>query len=298
MGFRILVDGCSGNSDGYEGMDDNNDTDNNNVVVGVHTSCRWDLTAKIDVVVVVHEVRGTPLTLERIETDVAELPHRPYLHPDAIGGGTCPPQGTSRARMKIVVYLCDDDASIEPDALARIVDVPPREGVVRRHLFGGAAAGRCDDGGVVVALLRIRSPVLGPGVLSRTEVLRRQADGSAGTSPGSAPDPGVPPVRQHLLPRLLGVPLRHESLDEPDIVLGHARRLRDHCRDPVALVRSSGQQPQYQRTRFDVHSDGERLKNEIVTSGSLHRPAYFGVRLFRNVQKQSIVLAQAERYIL
>jgi hypothetical protein len=110
-GFKIVVDEHTLSYNDYCVPSD--------TVIGVHSSCRWSMLAKIDVIVVVHEVPD--LTLHRIETDLANLGNQPYLD-DVVEAG-CPPQGVSRARLTILSYLVTSN-HIDEDAMNRILRAP------------------------------------------------------------------------------------------------------------------------------------------------------------------------------
>lgn len=109
-GFKIVVDEHTLSYNDYCVPSD--------TVIGVHSSCRWSMLAKIDVIVVVHEVPD--LTLHRIETDLENLGNHPYL--DDVEAG-CPPQGVSRARLTILSYLVTSN-HIDEDAMNRILRAP------------------------------------------------------------------------------------------------------------------------------------------------------------------------------
>jgi hypothetical protein len=107
-GFKILV------HDTHESL-----------LVGLHSTCRWEISSKVDVVVVMHQLPpGQDLTLDRLNGDLAELPNAHFL--EDVGADGCPPQGLSRAQMIMVAYLVPD-GSIEPGALLRILAEPKKE---------------------------------------------------------------------------------------------------------------------------------------------------------------------------
>jgi hypothetical protein len=95
--------------------------DNDDTLVCLKTDCRWTHMAKIDVLVVVNDIRATgegTLELDRILADVANF-GRDY---DAKMDVGCPPHGASRGRMIIVAYLCKE---VESAAAHHIQEVAP-----------------------------------------------------------------------------------------------------------------------------------------------------------------------------
>jgi hypothetical protein len=78
---------------------------NDHLLVGVLSECRWEMTAKMDVVVFVHQLLG-PLTLDRLLADLLELPSLVEQR-IIVAGTTCPPFGAARARQVMVIYYAE-----------------------------------------------------------------------------------------------------------------------------------------------------------------------------------------------
>jgi hypothetical protein len=74
------------------------------LLVGVSSKCRWELTAKVDVMVFVQEVRGV-LTRERFLEDLQLLPS--WVKQLNVGGGDCPPLGFAHGRFVMLVYYAE-----------------------------------------------------------------------------------------------------------------------------------------------------------------------------------------------
>ena len=154
QGFKIVVDEYSPSVDVPS-----------DVVVGILSSCRWDMLAKVDVVVVVHQV--TDLTLRRIETDLADLPNQPYLD-DSIAAGSCPPQGVSRVKMTILFT----SPAVALIRMRWIEFCKLQDRKVCRRLFG---CPRCQRGVVLPGNVHT---ILGQSLLSGAPLLGRPHDGS------------------------------------------------------------------------------------------------------------------------
>lgn len=108
------------------------------LLVGVQSRWRWDLMARVDVMVFVHQVNdGDALTLERLEADLEELPSRVQDH--FVGG--FPPHGFSRATMILAVYLTDQHI-IDPAVLTRLTAHPKKEWCTTTFLAAQDGQGR------------------------------------------------------------------------------------------------------------------------------------------------------------
>ena len=95
--------------------------DNDKTLVCLKTDCRWIFCAKLDVLVVVNDIRATgegTLDLARILADVTNVTHD-Y---DAKMDVGCPPHGFGHGRMIIVAYLCNE---VEAPAAHHIQEVAP-----------------------------------------------------------------------------------------------------------------------------------------------------------------------------
>jgi hypothetical protein len=96
-----------------------NESTNTKLLVGVLSECRWSLTAKIDVMVFVHQVDGV-LTAARLAADRLALPD--LINDHFVGG--CPPFGFARAVQVMVIYYAE---TIDPVATTMIRQWPRAE---------------------------------------------------------------------------------------------------------------------------------------------------------------------------
>lgn len=129
LGFDIVFDEETPSSDMLPSSTD--------VVVGVNSSCRSDMMAKMDVVLFVHHIKEGNLTLARVEQDFQGVTDKPYL--DDVWKG-CPPQGASRGRMIVLTYLVDN--RIDSDAMSRILAAPNKEWCQTRFLAAQDGTGK------------------------------------------------------------------------------------------------------------------------------------------------------------
>ena len=108
------------------------------LLVGVQSRWRWDLLAKVDVMVFVHQVNdGDYLTLDRLEADLEEVPSRVQDH----FAEEFPPHGFSRGIMILVVYLTDQH-NIDPAVVTRLVAKPKEEWCTTTFLAAQDGQGR------------------------------------------------------------------------------------------------------------------------------------------------------------
>ena len=108
------------------------------LLVGVQSRWRWDLLAKVDVMVFVHQVNdGDYLTLDRLEADLEEVPSRVQDH----FVEEFPPHGFSRGAMILVVYLTDQH-NIDPAVVTRLVATPKEEWCTTTFLAAQDGQGR------------------------------------------------------------------------------------------------------------------------------------------------------------
>jgi len=108
------------------------------LLVGVQSRWRWDLLAKVDVMVFINQVNdGDYLTLDRLEVDLEELPSRVQDH--FVEG--FPPHGFSRGTMILVVYLTDQH-NINPAVVTRLVAAPKKEWCTTTFLAAQDGQGR------------------------------------------------------------------------------------------------------------------------------------------------------------
>ena len=108
------------------------------LLVGVQSRWRWDLLAKVDVMVFVHQVNdGDYLTLDRLEADLEEVPSRVQDH--FVEG--FPPHGFSRGTMILAVYLTDQH-NIDPAVVTRLVATPKKEWCTMTFLAAQDGQGR------------------------------------------------------------------------------------------------------------------------------------------------------------
>jgi len=108
------------------------------LLVGVQSRWRWDLLAKVDVMVFVHQVNDKDyLTLDRLEADLEEVPSRVQDH--FVEG--FPPQGFSRGTMILAVYLTNQH-NIDPAVVTRLVATPKKEWCTMTFLAAQDGQGR------------------------------------------------------------------------------------------------------------------------------------------------------------
>ncbi|KAG7351400.1 hypothetical protein IV203_010760 [Nitzschia inconspicua] len=109
---------------------------NERLLVGVSSACRWDVRAKMEVLIFVQHIPGI-LTLEKVLQDLKALPSWVDQHHV---GGKCPPFGFGRARLKMLVYYADSvslEAAHEISQTAR-----PREWCASTFLAAQDAEGK------------------------------------------------------------------------------------------------------------------------------------------------------------
>jgi hypothetical protein len=98
---------------------DDQPINNNNMLAGFSSSCRWTLLAKLDLLVFVKQVPGQ-LTLDTFLADQKAIPSWVEEFEDV--GGSCPPFGFGRGRQVLLLYYAE---TISQEVVYEITLVPP-----------------------------------------------------------------------------------------------------------------------------------------------------------------------------
>jgi hypothetical protein len=102
-------------------------------LVGVSSTCRWEITARMDVVVFIQKVQGV-LTHDRFLADLKLLPS--WVEQLNVGANDCPPFGYAHSRHVMLVYYAD---TVEPVFGYEIRHVAwPAQGCVSTSTFVAA----------------------------------------------------------------------------------------------------------------------------------------------------------------
>lgn len=144
------------------------DDEDSNILVGVRSKFDWDLTATMDVLVFVHEVKT--LDLDRMVSDRAKLPTLVNKH-FTYG---CPPFGFARGIINLVIYYAE---TVTPEAIACI---SRRSDALWCQITFVAA----QDASQASFLLDQQStPFFGSALYSDVRYLARRLTGEVGTIP-------------------------------------------------------------------------------------------------------------------